>query len=84
MRNRARLTVANTTKMTKLVTSASVVSGTARDGTMPADHEFAQRNPDKYLYMHKHVIPELEKMGVSQETIEMLFVENPKRFLSGS
>ncbi len=54
------------------------------DGTMPADHEFAQRNPDKYLYMHKHVIPDLKSMGVSDATIEMLFVENPKRFLSGN
>jgi predicted metal-dependent phosphotriesterase family hydrolase len=33
--------------------------------------------------MHKHVIPELEKMGVSQDAIEMLFVENPRRFFGG-
>lgn len=53
------------------------------DGTMPKDHESGLRNPDKYLYMHKHVIPELEKMGVSQDTIEMLFVDNPRRFFGG-
>ncbi len=54
------------------------------DGTMPTDHESGLRNPDKYLYMHKHVIPDLEKMGVSQDTIQMLFVDNPRRFFSGS
>jgi len=53
------------------------------DGTMPADHDSGLRNPDKYLYMHKHVIPELEKMGVSQDTIELLFVDNPRRFFGG-
>ena len=54
------------------------------DGSMPADHEFALRNPDKYLYMHKHVIPELQQMGVSEATIELLFVTNPRRFLGGA
>lgn len=42
------------------------------------------RNPDKYLYMHKHVIPELQQMGVSEATIELLFVTNPRRFLGGN
>ena len=54
------------------------------DGTLPADHEFALRNPDKYLYMQKYVIPDLQQMGVSQATIDMLFVDNPKRFLGGN
>ncbi len=54
------------------------------DGTMPTDHAFGLRNPDKYLYMKQHVIPKLREMGVSPATIEMLFVENPRRFFSGS
>lgn len=54
------------------------------DGSMPEDHEFGLRNPDKYLYMQKHVIPELQAMGVSQATIETLFVGNPQRFLGGN
>ena len=53
------------------------------DGTMPDDHEFTLRNPDKYLYMQKHIIPDLLSMGVSQDTIDVLFVDNPRRFLGG-
>lgn len=53
------------------------------DGSMPEDHEFGLRNPDKYLYIQNHVIPELQAMGVSQATIEMLFIDNPRRFLGG-
>jgi len=29
------------------------------DGSIPAEHAFTASNPDQYLYMHRHVIPEL-------------------------
>jgi len=53
------------------------------DGTLPAHHDFALRNPDGYLYMERHVIPQLESMGVALATIRGLFVDNPRRFFSG-
>jgi len=53
------------------------------DSSMPHEHEFSLRNPHKYLYMKRKVIPELQEMGVSNAAIDTLFVENPRRFLSG-
>ena len=40
------------------------------------------RNPDQYLYMNKHVIPELRELGATDQDIKTLFVDNPRRFLS--
>lgn len=54
------------------------------DGTLPEEHALALRNPDGYLYMHRHVIPDLKAMGVGEDTIGTLFVDNPKRFFSGA
>ena len=54
------------------------------DGTMPEEHALALRNPDGYLYMHRHVIPELKAMGVGDDVIETLFVRNPKRFFAAA
>lgn len=53
------------------------------DGSTPDTHDFARHNPDGYLYMQKKVIPELMGLGVGEETIKTLFVDNPKRFFSG-
>ena len=54
------------------------------DGTMPEEHALAVRNPDGYLYMHRHVIPELKAMGVGDDVIETLFVRNPQRFFAAA
>ena len=54
------------------------------DGTLPDEHDLALGNPDKYLYMHRHVIPDLKEMGVSDSTIDTLFVDNPQRFFTGA
>lgn len=53
------------------------------DGSMPAEHEFALHNVDQYLYIKRHVIPDLLEMGVDEKTIDILFVSNPQRFFSG-
>ncbi|MCH9673162.1 MAG: phosphotriesterase-related protein, partial [Gammaproteobacteria bacterium] len=53
------------------------------DGTMPDAHEFFHRNPDQFLYMHNHVIPQLLEMGVEPSVLDTLFVDNPRRFLVG-
>lgn len=54
------------------------------DGTIPEEHEFLRSNVDQYLYIHRHVIPDLKEMGTSNEQIDELFVENPKRFFAGT
>ena len=53
------------------------------DGSMPHEHDMARGNPHRYLYMKHEVIPELQEMGVSDATIDTLFIDNPRRFLSG-
>ena len=53
------------------------------DGTLPEEHALALRNPDGYLYMHRHVIPHLKELGASDDDVEMLFVDNPQRFFVG-
>ncbi len=53
------------------------------DGSMPEEHEFARHNHHQYLYIHKEVIPDLKEMGVTENQIKALFVDNPKRFFEG-
>ena len=53
------------------------------DGTIPENHEHTERNPDQYLYIHRHIIPDLREMGANDETIKRLFVDNPRRFFGG-
>ena len=53
------------------------------DGTLPEEHALALRNPDGYLYMHRHVIPHLKSLGVGDDVIDTLFVHNPQRFFAG-
>ena len=53
------------------------------DGTIPEEHDFQKFNPDQFLFMHRHVIPDLKAAGVSDEQIQMLFVGNARRFLLG-
>ena len=53
------------------------------DGTLPEDHDFTLRNPDQYLYIQRHVLPDLRAQGVSAAAIERLFIDNPRRFFGG-
>jgi phosphotriesterase-related protein len=54
------------------------------DGSIPQEHEFQRGNPEQYLYIKRFVIPQLLEMGASERDIEILFVDNPRRFLAGS
>ncbi len=54
------------------------------DGTMPHEHEFSRNNPHRYLYMKHEVIPELKEMGVTDQTINTLFIDNPRRYFAGN
>ena len=53
------------------------------DGTMPTEEELTRRNPHGFLYMKNVVFPQLRDMGVSDETLDVLFVDNPRRFFEG-
>lgn len=54
-----------------------------RDGVIPQEHEFTRSNVDQYLYIHRHVIPDLYEMGVDEATVNQLFVGNPQSFFAG-
>ncbi len=43
----------------------------------------ASANPDKYLFITRKVIPRLLDKGVSQEAINMVMVDNPRRYFEG-
>lgn len=52
------------------------------DGTIPQEHEFTRSNMDQFLFIHRHVIPDLKELGVTDRQIEKLFVDNPRNFFS--
>ncbi len=43
-----------------------------------------QYNPDGYTFISRKVLPRLRELGVSEETINQIMVENPRRFFEGS
>jgi len=48
---------------------------------MTGDPFFADENPD-YLLITKSVLPALREAGVTDEQIDQMMVENPKRFFA--
>ena len=42
------------------------------------------KNPHGLLYIHKVVLPKLREMGVSEETINGILIDNPRRFFEGN
>ena len=48
-----------------------------------AEEERERRNPYGHLYIKKVVFPQLREMGVSEETLNSLFVDNPRNFFEG-
>jgi phosphotriesterase-related protein len=40
-----------------------------------------ERNPDGIRFVRRQVVPRLKEMGVSEQAIRMMTVENPRRFL---
>ncbi len=52
------------------------------DGSIPEEHDFFKSNMDQYLYIHRHVIPDLLEMGITEEQVQQLFVDNPRQFFS--
>jgi phosphotriesterase-related protein len=65
-----------------------IMLGHDRSVTITHDHperrEARRRaNPDGYLFIARHVLPLLRQLGVAEETIHQITVENPRRFFEG-
>ena len=43
-----------------------------------------RQNPDSYLFISRNVLPRLREMGVVDETINQIMVENPRRYFEGN
>ncbi len=47
---------------------------------LAVQEERIKYNPDGYNFITRNVLPRLMDMGVSEETINQIMVENPRRF----
>ena len=56
----------------------------ARTARSPTNTPSRSPTPTSSLYMHRHVIPDLKDMGVTDSAIDTLFVDNPQRFFAGT
>ena len=43
-----------------------------------------QANPDRFLFITRRVLPRLREMGIGQDVIDRITIENPRRFLAGA
>ena len=55
-------------------------------GLHPAETRAAREahNPDNYLFITRHVLPYLNKLGATDRDIEQLTVNNPRKYLEGT
>ena len=51
--------------------------------TPEVQEERRRYNPDGYLFITRNVLPRLAQLGVSQDQVDRLMVENPRRFFEG-
>ena len=59
----------------------SIYFGTLNEGNQEA---YRRSNPDGFLFISRNVLPMLREMGVAEETITQITVDNPRRFFEGS
>jgi phosphotriesterase-related protein len=65
-----------------------IMLGHDRSVTITHDHPERRQarrlaNPDGYLFITRNVLPLLRQLGVAEETIHQITVENPRRFFEG-
>jgi len=53
-------------------------------GSRESQEQVQRRNPDGYLFITRKVLPRLRELGCSQESLDRIMVDNPKRFFEGS
>ena len=49
-----------------------------------ANEQRRLNNPDGYLFITRRVLPRLRELGVTEEAIQQMMVENPRRFFAGA
>ena len=55
----------------------------ARYGVEVQEERF-RYNPDGYNFITRKVLPRLKELGVSDDVINQIMVENPRRFFEGN
>ncbi len=55
----------------------------ARYGVEVQEERF-RYNPDGYNFITRKVLPRLKELGVSNDVINQIMVDNPRRFFEGS
>ena len=40
-------------------------------------------NPDGFLFISRNVLPYLEELGATQDVINQIMIENPRRYFEG-
>ena len=55
----------------------------ARHGAQ-VQEERRRANPDGFSFITRRVLPRLRELGVSEEDIDQMTKENPRRFFEGS
>ena len=53
-------------------------------GSTGAQEQVQRRNPDGYLFVTRRVLPRLKELGCSQEMLDRIMVDNPRRFFEGT
>ncbi len=48
-----------------------------------AQEDRRKYNPDGYLFITRNVLPRLRELGASQEDVDKIMVDNPRRFFEG-
>ena len=43
-----------------------------------------QFNPDSILFIYRKVLPRLRELGIGQDVLDTILIENPRRFFEGS
>ena len=40
-------------------------------------------NPDGFLFISRNVLPYLEELGVTQDVVDQIMIENPRMYFEG-
>jgi predicted metal-dependent phosphotriesterase family hydrolase len=53
-------------------------------GYMSPGYPSREENPDGYLWITHKVLPRLRELGISDDVIAQMTVENPRRYFEGT
>jgi predicted metal-dependent phosphotriesterase family hydrolase len=61
----------------------SLARHVASDSPIGSPQKRKKRNPYDYLYIKNMVFPRLREMGISEEVIDSILVDAPRKFFEG-